>query len=103
MSPHYVYLWEYDVPAEHAAEFEQAYGPQGDWVQLFRRGRGHLGTELHRDLQRPERYLTIDRWESRAAWEAFRAAFAREFEDLDARCGKWTRREAEIGRFEPRG
>lgn len=102
MTP-YVYVWEYVVPPAHVQAFEETYGPEGEWVRLFRRGSGHVRTELLRDLQRPERYLTIDHWESRAAWEAFRAAFAREFEALDARCARWTSSEIEIGRFEPRG
>jgi hypothetical protein len=47
--------------------------------------------------------VTVDHWESRAAFDAFRKAFAREFEALDARCARWTARESETGRFEPRG
>lgn len=97
----YCYVWEYIVAPEHASEFERTYGSDGDWVQLFRRATGHLRTELHRDRARPERYLTIDYWESQSAWEAFRAAFAAEFQALDARCAQWTTRETELGRFAP--
>lgn len=101
MAKPYVYIWEFIVAAEHVGAFERAYGPSGDWVQLFRRGAGYLRTELHRDRAQPQRFVTIDYWESREAWEAFRTRFAEEFETLDAKCLTWTTREAEIGRFEP--
>jgi len=97
----YVYIWEFIVAAEHTGAFERAYGPAGDWVQLFRRGAGYLRTELHRDREQPQRFVSIDYWESKEAWEAFRARFADEFEALDAKGAEWTTHEAEIGRFEP--
>jgi heme-degrading monooxygenase HmoA len=96
----YVYVWEFIVAPAHAAAFEQAYGPGGEWVELFRRAPGYLRTELLRDLSRPDRYLTIDAWESRRHWQEFRDRFAAEFEALDARCGGWTVSETELGRFE---
>jgi quinol monooxygenase YgiN len=99
--PGYACVWEFRVAPERAAAFEQAYGPAGDWVQLFRRSPGYLRSELHRDLRDPLRYLTVDYWESRAAAEAFRARFAPEYEALDTRCEALTRSETEIGRFEP--
>ena len=37
-------------------------------------GAGYIGTELLRDLEEPGRYLVIDRWESRDAYNAFVAA-----------------------------
>lgn len=97
----YCYVWEYIVRPEHAREFERTYGEDGEWVQLFRRATGHVRTELLRDRALPDRYLTIDHWESEAAWQAFRAAFDGEFRALDARCATWTTRETEIGRFAP--
>ena len=51
--------------------FEQAFGADGDWAQFFRLGTGYIGTELLRDVEIPSRYLVIDRWESREAYQAF--------------------------------
>jgi quinol monooxygenase YgiN len=99
--PAYVYLWEFLVAADAVAAFERAYGPSGDWVLLFRRAPGYLHSELYRDLLNPQRFVSADRWESRAAWEEFRTRFAAEFEALDARCEALTLRETELGRFEP--
>ncbi|MAU01220.1 MAG: hypothetical protein CL608_29095 [Anaerolineaceae bacterium] len=100
-TPGYTYIWEYTVWPEHAADFEQAYGPNGAWVALFKRARGYLRTELHRDRNVPNRYVTIDYWGSLAAWQAFRAAFSAEFEAIDAQCGSFTQEEREVGRFTP--
>ena len=42
-------------------------------------------------------------WQSRTrdAWNTFRARFAGEFEELDARCERPTVSERELGTFEP--
>ncbi len=96
----WVCVWEYEVAPGRAREFERAYGPAGDWVRLFSRAPGHLRTELLRDAERPARYLTIDVWESRAAWERFRARWTAEYAALDARCGALTTRETQLGGFD---
>jgi len=51
--------------------FEQMYGPDGDWTQLFRHGKGYCGTRLTRDCDDSRRYVTLDFWESRADYERF--------------------------------
>jgi len=95
----YVYLWEFIVAREHVRDFERAYGRDGEWVQLFRRAPGYLRTELIRDHANSVRFVTIDYWESKAAYDAFRSQFAKEFTALDAKCAAWTTSEKEIGRF----
>ena len=60
-------------------EFERVYGPEGEWTEFFRRANGYIGTELLRDLEEPERYLVIDRWESVDAYNAFLAEFQEEY------------------------
>jgi heme-degrading monooxygenase HmoA len=62
-------VFVYDV--SEPEEFERLYGPDGEWAQFFRRGRGFVGTELLRDVEQPGRYLVVDRWESRDAYNAF--------------------------------
>lgn len=62
-------VFSYEV--HDAAEFERVYGPEGDWAGFFRRGAGYVGTELLRDVENPGRYLVIDRWDSREAYNAF--------------------------------
>ena len=38
---------------------------------FFAGARGYIGTELLRERENPGRYLLIDRWESRDAFEVF--------------------------------
>src|SRR5205085_7845930 len=62
-------VFTYDV--SDAGEFERVYGPDGEWATFFRTGRGYVGTELLRDLEQPGRYLVVDRWETRDAYNDF--------------------------------
>ncbi len=57
--------------ARDPEEFERVYGAGGEWAEFFRQGAGYIGTELQRDLETPGRYLLIDRWESREAYQTF--------------------------------
>jgi heme-degrading monooxygenase HmoA len=59
--------------------FEEAYGPEGEWAQFFSNGQGYIGTELLHDVDEPERFLVIDRWESAEAYNAFLAEFQQEY------------------------
>ena len=63
------HVFRYEV--REPEEFERAYGPEGDWAQFFRQGRGYIGTELLQDVEEAERFLVIDRWESIDAYNAF--------------------------------
>ena len=96
----YVYIWTFEVAPENAAEFERVYGRGGEWVALFRGASGYRSTQLLRDRDRPGRYITIDTWDSIAAFEAFRAANAAAFEALDRQCEALTSGESLVGRFE---
>ena len=66
-------MFSYEVVRD-AAEFERAYGMDGEWAAFFRQGRGYIGTELLHDVEAPNRYLVIDRWESAEAYNDFVAA-----------------------------
>ena len=70
-------VFSYDVG--DSPEFEQAYGPEGEWAKFFRTGRGYVGTEVLRDVEIPARYLVVDRWESREAYNDFVAANREEY------------------------
>jgi heme-degrading monooxygenase HmoA len=99
----YVILWRFRPLEGLESEFERAYGPSGEWALLFRRGDGYLGTELLRRFDDPGEYLTLDRWASRAAYEAFRERFSSEYRQLDRRLEELTEEEALIGTFEVLG
>jgi heme-degrading monooxygenase HmoA len=67
MQSRYACIWQYRVGGNSVHEFERAYGPEGPWVKLFRRHSGYVRTELHRDLQKPSWYITVDYWQSKEA------------------------------------
>jgi heme-degrading monooxygenase HmoA len=96
----YCYIWEFIVSHDFIKAFEAAYGPDGEWVRLFKRGKGYIRTDLIRDCSEPTRYLTIDYWESRETCNAFREQFQDEFAALDTRCEQYTSHERYTGDFE---
>jgi heme-degrading monooxygenase HmoA len=96
-------LWTFTVPPDRRAEFEFHYGPEGTWVRLFRRAPGYLGSELLRDRADAQRYVTVDRWESREAWQAFRRQFAADYERLDREFEALTTAESPLGEYAPAG
>jgi heme-degrading monooxygenase HmoA len=86
-------LWEFEVDESSAPGFEQAYGGRGAWVALFSESPAFVGTELFRRAGLPPLYLTLDRWTTRAEYEAFRRERATEYARLDAACERLTQRE----------
>jgi len=70
-------VFSYEV--RDADDFERVYGPEGDWAQFFRGGRGYVGTELLRDVETPGRYLVVDRWDSAEAYNEFVATHREEY------------------------
>ena len=93
-------VWEFVVRAGQDAEFERAYGPEGEWIQLFRRGQGYIETEMFRDVEIRGRYLTVDKWTSRENYELFRRQVQSDYLALDRRCEALTEREKHLGSFE---
>ena len=96
----FVVMWEFEPRPDAVREFVRAYGPAGEWVALFRRSPDYLGTELLRDANAPSRWVTIDRWTSREAYDRFRAGRAVEYRAIDERCERLTEHEAFVGAFE---
>ena len=95
----YTYVWEFEVVAGQAAEFERHYGPGGTWAMLFARADGYVETLLLKDRAAPGRYVTVDRWRDEAAYRAFRSAFSAEYGQLDRECERLTTGERRLGEF----
>jgi GNAT superfamily N-acetyltransferase len=81
----FVRVWEFRPRQGHEAPFRQVYGSAGAWVQLFRRAPGFLGTDLIGTCA-GERFLTLDRWSDRSAWDAFLRTWPDEYAELDREC-----------------
>lgn len=90
----YFVVWKFTVSAARVPEFVRAYGPDGDWAELFRRAEGYLATVLVRDRNDDSVFVTIDSWVSQQAYAAFHTDFAREYANLDRRCERLTEGEA---------
>ena len=93
-------IWRFRVRAGFERQFEEAYGPAGDWARLFRTGTGHLATELLRDVATPGMYLTIDRWESGGAWTRFRNECRHAYESVDRHCAELTTQDGSLGEYD---
>lgn len=89
----YRIVWEFEAEPARAADFEREYGAEGVWATFFRQGEGFVETELFRSAADPTRYVTVDRWTSRLAFETFKAARGQEYAAIDARCALLTRAE----------
>jgi heme-degrading monooxygenase HmoA len=96
----FVALWEYEVKPGSEERFEKAYGPDGDWVRLFRNDSHYHETRLVRDSFRRGVYLTMDFWESRGAYEDFMARHQEEYEAIDAKGEELTVKERRVGWFQ---
>ena len=93
-------LWQFDATDEQVDAFAEANGPTGPWATFFRNAPGFLGTDLFRRTEAPACFLTLDRWETRAAYEVFRRERAVEYAALDAACEGLTVRESFLSAWE---
>lgn len=95
----HIIIWQFVVREEHVQEFRSAYHSSGDWAELFRQADGYLGTELLRSAHEPNIFLTIDRWENDACFEAFQQQFGAEYKELDSQYEGLTSSETKVGVF----
>jgi len=95
----FVVVWQFEIAEDKIAAFEAAYGPDGNWAELFRKSPHYRGTELLRDAYVPGHYLTVDRWDSEGAFRAFRKSHDADYEALDRTCDALTQRETRIGAY----
>jgi quinol monooxygenase YgiN len=95
----YAYAWAFEVVPGREQEFLAAYGPSGAWSQLFRRAAGYIETLLLQDQSVPGRFLTVDRWSSQSARDAFLATFRSEYDALDHACESLTQNETSLGSY----
>jgi heme-degrading monooxygenase HmoA len=93
----YVIVWKYEVLADSEMDFRAAYGPDGDWAELFAKHEGFVGTELI-VTDDPYHYLTIDRWESEESFNAYSDLDREEYRRLDQQFEAFTVSEELVGR-----
>ena len=98
----HVILWEFVVHPDKVREFVSAYGPDGDWAQLFRLAAGYQGTELLSSTNNMERFVTIERWNSVDDYAQFHERFSQQYRSLDAQFEDLTLSQTKLGTFTPR-
>lgn len=76
-------FYRYRVHQSQARAFEHAYGPAGPWAKLFARHPGYKRTRLFRHKEEPGIYVTVDVWDSKADWDAFRRLYSEDYRRLD--------------------
>jgi len=106
----YVIVWEFQISHARIADFERAYGPEGDWAAFFKRSGAYRGAELLRAQRADDGpaesagelayYWTIDRWDSRQAYQDFNERFDAEYAALDERLAELCDLEVCLGKFE---
>lgn len=95
----FVVLWEFQVSDSMEGMFERFYSVHGDWVQLFRKSPEFIRTELIRDLNKPQRYVTMDFLKTQSDYETFRRGYHAAYEALDLKCRNFTTSELNSAAF----
>ena len=93
-------IWKFRPPADREQEFATVYGADGVWAALFARAAGYLGTTLYRPEEPGGAWMTIDRWDSAGAFEAFGRDFGEEYRRLDIELNDISGEEEFVGAFE---
>ncbi|HTU80928.1 MAG TPA: antibiotic biosynthesis monooxygenase family protein [Candidatus Acidoferrales bacterium] len=93
-------FFRYRVHPAQVRAFEHAYGPTGPWADLFRRHPGFVRTRLFRHKEESDVYVTIDVWESKAAFDEFRQQNADAYNQLDSRLALLKLEELFLGYYE---
>lgn len=96
------HIWEYEVEPGSVADFEMMYGKGGAWAELLAKGLGYQGTELQQERGDPNRFVTLDYWESHEAWQSWRHSVSADYEQLDRIGEAFTVSERFVGSFEVR-
>jgi len=92
-------IWQYEVRDKYRAEFIEAYNSKGLWVHLFEQCEGYIKTELMQDFEHPNRFLTIDYWQSQSEFSRMKKTINAEYKKLDKQCDAYTLSENHIGFF----
>ena len=99
----HVRVWKFRPPEGREEEFETAYSGSGHWARLFEQAAGYGGTVLLRPAERGDWWLTLDRWNSEADFDAFQRDFGIQYRDLDEELEGVAGEEMFVGAFEEAG
>ena len=93
-------VWRFRPPPGGEQAFADAYAGNGPWSGLFAKAAGYRGSTLLAPFEPGDWWLTIDRWNSAADFEAFGHDFGEEYRKLDAELEGVAGEEEFVGAFE---
>jgi heme-degrading monooxygenase HmoA len=93
-------IWKFRPMPGREDEFAAAYDSEGAWAALFSRAQGFRGTHLLRPIEPGGSWMTIDRWDDEADFDAFQRDFGPEYRALDAQLEGVAGEEEFVGAFE---
>lgn len=93
----YILIWEFTVRSDLIEIFKEKYGSHGIWATFFRSDPGYIRTELVQDTSNIQRFLTLDFWVSKKAYDVFRSENQVTYERIDAECVALTEKEMFLG------
>jgi heme-degrading monooxygenase HmoA len=96
----HVRIWRFDPAPGHEHDFAAAYACDGPWARLFNHAEGFIGTTLLAPYEPGGPWLTLDRWESRSAFDRFQDTYGETYRSLDVELSHLTTDELFIGAFE---
>ena len=96
----HVRVWLFQPAPGRESEFAAAYSGNGVWARLFERADGFVGTRLLAPEESGGPWLTLDEWESRAAFDRFQDDHGEAYRTLDEELAGLTADERFIGAFD---
>jgi heme-degrading monooxygenase HmoA len=93
-------LWEFEVKSGCEERFQKVYGAEGDWARLFRTDPNFIETRLLRDAVLANKFVTLDFWATRSAYESFKELNHAGYLRLDRDCQTLTTFERCLGYFD---
>ena len=96
----HVRIWQFEPCPGRQLEFAAAYSSDGAWAQLFQQAEGFIGTALLAPAEHGGPWLTIDRWESKLAFERFQGSLGEAYRTLDVALSELTAAEHFVGAFD---
>jgi len=92
-------VWQFRPPRQAEQAFAAAYAADGPWARLFARDPGFIATRLLRPADSGGWWLTIDNWDSLAAFERFQRDQGDAYRALDAELEGIAGEERFVGAF----
>jgi hypothetical protein len=92
-------VWQFDIRAGVANEFEHLFGADGPWTKLSRRSRSYLGSSFLRDFGSETRYLLVEYWGEMVVYEKHLVDFDIELKKLEKERERLVDRMETVGVF----